>query len=80
MSVSYRLPLLLALVAAGRTSTATIRARAYTLAADVSPAVDTGAVLACGYSPLGLWPWGTVPLGVNAFSYGGGVASGFATG
>jgi hypothetical protein len=34
--------------------------------------VDTGAVLACGYSPLALWPWGTVPLGVNAFSYGGG--------
>ena len=54
------------------TSTATIRVRAYSDSADVSPAVDTGAVLACGYSPLGLWPWGTVPLGVNAFSYGGG--------
>jgi len=54
------------------TSTATIRVRAYSDSADVSPAVDTGTVLACGYSPLGLWPWGTVPLGVNAFSYGGG--------
>ena len=63
---------MVALAFANYTSTATIRVRAYTLAADASPAVDTGAVLACGYSPLGLWPWGTVPLGVNAFSYGGG--------
>ena len=63
---------MVALAFTNYTSTATIRVRAYTLAADVSPAVDTGAVLACGYSPLGLWPWGTVPLGVNAFSYGGG--------
>lgn len=63
---------MVALAFTNYTSTATIRVRAYTLAADASPAVDTGAVLACGYSPLGLWPWGTVPLGVNAFSYGGG--------
>ena len=52
-------------------STATIRARGYTNAGDASPAVDTGAVLACAYEPLGNW-WGTRPLGVNAFSYGGG--------
>lgn len=69
---SAQLMSMVALAFTNYTSTATIRARAYTLAADVSPAVDTGAVLACGYSPLTLWPWGTVPLGVNAFSYGGG--------
>ena len=44
---------MVALAFTNYTSTATIRVRAYTLAADVSPAVDTGAVLACGYS---LWP------------------------
>ena len=69
---SPQLMSMVALAFTNYTSTATIRVRAYTLAADASPAVDTGAVLACGYSPLGLWPWGTVPLGVNAFSYGGG--------
>ena len=53
------------------TSTATIRVRGYTNAADVSPAVDTGTILACAYDPLGSW-FGTRPLGVNAFSYGGG--------
>lgn len=54
------------------TSTATIRARAYTEASDPSPAVDSGSVLACAYAPLASWPWGEVALGVNAFSYGGG--------
>ncbi len=52
-------------------STATIRVRGYEEAADVSAAVDTGAVLACGPAALGLWDWGTQPLGVNSFSYGG---------
>jgi hypothetical protein len=53
------------------TSTATIRVRGYTDAAGTVLAVDTGAVLACAYAPLGMWDWG-MPLGVNAFSYGGG--------
>lgn len=52
--------------------TATLRARGYTNVADASPAIDSGAVLCCAYQPLGLWGWGTQPLGVNAFSYGGG--------
>jgi hypothetical protein len=53
------------------TSTATMRARAYTNIADGSPATDSGTVLACAYQPFGLWDWGMLPLGVNAFSYGG---------
>lgn len=53
------------------TSTATMRARGYTNVADSSPAVDSGTVLCCAYQPFGLWSWGMLPLGVNAFSYGG---------
>lgn len=57
------------------TSTATVQARVYTNTADVvgtaTPAVDSGAVLACAYAPLGSWGWGAAVLGVNAFSYGG---------
>jgi hypothetical protein len=56
---------------ANLTSTATIRARAYTNVADAAPATDSGTVLACAYQPFGLWKWGMLPLGVNAFSYGG---------
>jgi len=54
------------------TSTATIRARGYTNASDPSPAIDTGALPACAYAPLGMWDWGIDALGVNAYSYGGG--------
>lgn len=74
-TVTWSTPELCSLVAlafANYTSTATIRVRAYTAAADSVPAVDVGPSLACAYARLGLWPWGTVPLGVNAFSYGGG--------
>ena len=54
------------------TSTATIRVRGYTNVGDATPLFDTGTVLACAYAPFGLWDWGLAPLGVNAFSYGGG--------
>ena len=53
-------------------SAATLRVRGYALAADAVPAFDTGAVQACAHQPLGAWDWGLEPLGVNAFSYGGG--------
>ena len=33
---------------------------------------DTTAVLAAPYTTLGLWNWGSLPLGVNSYSYGGG--------
>jgi hypothetical protein len=52
-------------------STATIRVRGYTDAAGTVLAFDTGAVLACAYAPLGMSTWG-MPLGVNAFTFGGG--------
>lgn len=58
------------------TSTATIRVRGYTNVADTTPIIDTGTKLACPYAPFGLFGWGAVPLGVNAFSYGGGTYAG----
>jgi len=54
------------------TSTATIRVRGYALPSDATPTFDTGAVPACLYAPLNIPDWGTLPAGVNAFTYGGG--------
>lgn len=48
---------------------ATIRVQCFTLSTDVSPVLDTGAVLAGGAEPL---RFGALPVGVNAYSYGGG--------
>lgn len=68
-------------------SVATIRVRGYTGAdaavtggtADSPTATpggtlvfDSGVVSACPYQVLGLWNWGSLPLGVNSYSYGGG--------
>jgi len=53
------------------TSAATFRIKCYTNVADVTPVLDTGVVYAAPSSPLGMWEWGNVPLGVNAYSYGG---------
>ena len=55
------------------TSASTIRVRTYTNTADSTPIVDTGFVSAAAATPLGLWEWGNVPLGVNAYSYGGAI-------
>ena len=54
------------------TPMATIRVRGYVEPGDAVPDFDTGAVPACEYARLGMWDWGALPLGVNAFSYGGG--------
>ena len=54
------------------TPTATIRVRGYINPEDTVAASDTGVKPACPYAPLGLFGWGAVPLGVNAFSFGGG--------
>lgn len=51
------------------TSTSTIRVRG---SFEGSQLLDTGVVMACAYAPFGMWEWGDQPLGVNAFSYGGG--------
>ncbi len=68
------------------TSEATIRVRGYTgniptmggtvdtptVGTTGSLVFDSGIVAACPYQQLGLWNWGSVPLGVNSYSYGGG--------
>jgi len=52
-------------------ASATIRVQLYTEPADVTPVLDTGVQPAAAYTPLGLWNWGYVPMGVNAYSYSG---------
>lgn len=54
------------------TPSATMRVRGYTEVADVTAAFDTTAVECCPAAPIGMWDWGADPLGVNAFTYGGG--------
>ncbi|MDZ5634846.1 hypothetical protein [Janthinobacterium sp. GMG1] len=54
------------------TSGATIRVRGYVEPGDVASAFDTGVMPACEYARLGMWDWGALPLGLNAYSYGGG--------
>jgi hypothetical protein len=46
--------------------------RGYTNTGDSVPLFDTGAVIANPNSALGVWDWGSSPLGVNSFAYGGG--------
>ena len=53
------------------TSSATFRVKCYTNSGDVSPVLDTGVVLAAAPTPLGMWDWGNIPMGVNSYSYGG---------
>lgn len=67
-------------------STATVRVRGYvgaapTMAGTVDlPTVsttgtlvfDSNAIIAAPYQVLGMWSWGSLPLGVNSYSYGGG--------
>ncbi|WP_193317538.1 hypothetical protein [Janthinobacterium violaceinigrum] len=54
------------------TPAATIRVRGYIEPGDAAPAFDSGVMEACEYARLGMWDWGALPLGVNAYSYGGG--------
>lgn len=37
-----------------------------------NPKFDTGWIVAAPYQVFGLWNWGTVPIGANTYSYGGG--------
>jgi hypothetical protein len=55
------------------TSTATIRVRGYSAASGTGTLLfDTSTMDACPYQPLGLWAWGSIPLGLNTYAYGGG--------
>ena len=47
------------------TSTATINVT-------LNTGYTTGNILTCPYQNLGTWDWGSLPLGVNSYSYGGG--------
>jgi hypothetical protein len=37
-----------------------------------TPVHDSTQIYSCPYQTFGLWNWGTLPLGVNSYSYGGG--------
>ena len=55
------------------TSLATIRARGYSGSAGAGTLLfDTSTINACPYQPLGQWAWGSIPLGLNTYAYGGG--------
>ena len=55
------------------TSVATIRARGYSdTGGSGSVLFDTTTIDACPYQPLGQWAWGSIPLGLNTYAYGGG--------
>jgi hypothetical protein len=54
------------------TSADTVRIRAYTLATDTDPVLDTGYVAACPSDSPGNKTWGVQATGVNSFAYGGG--------
>lgn len=74
LTVTWATPQVIAfagLAWANLTSTATIRVRGYANTADADPAVDSGTVKACAYTPLGSWRWGVEPLGVNGYRRGG---------
>lgn len=52
-------------------SGALLRVRGYALAADTTPIFDTGSQIAAAPPPFDAWGWGSEPLGVNAYAYGG---------
>lgn len=55
-------------------STSTIRVQGFTTANGIGTAAvsaDTGTIAACPYAPLGQWAWGSIPLGLNTYAYGG---------
>lgn len=69
--VNPRVLNMVALMFTNLTSTAKMRARVFTEATDLNPVYDSGLLLACASAPLGTWAWGSQPLGVNAFRFGG---------
>ncbi|KAB8042546.1 hypothetical protein [Janthinobacterium aquaticum] len=53
------------------TSTARMRVRAYAQPGDAVPVLDTGWTRPCCEAPLGTYPFGELPLGWNAYKWGG---------
>ena len=62
---------MVALAFASLSSAATFRVRGYQNDDDSTPLFDVDG-FACYGADFDAFPWGTVPLGVNAYSYGGG--------
>lgn len=60
-----------ALIHTNLTSTARMRVRGYARAADPAPVLDTGWAMSCPEAPLGTYPFGELPLGWNAYKWGG---------
>lgn len=74
LTIAWTLPRpmnMCALMFTNLTSTAQMKVRGWTTEADLNPVFDTGYQLACTYAPLGNLNWGSFPLGVNAFRFGG---------
>lgn len=60
-----------ALILTNATSSARMRVRGYGQPGDTVPAVDTGWMMPCSEAPLGSYPFGELPLGWNAYAWGG---------
>lgn len=60
-----------ALFSTNLTSTARMRVLGYAHPGDTVPVLDTGWTIPCPEAPLGSYPFGEVPLGWNAYKWGG---------
>lgn len=60
-----------ALMYTNLTSSARMRVRAYAQPEDGVPLIDTGFAYPCREAVHGSYPWGTLPLGWNAYKWGG---------
>jgi len=60
-----------ALFSTNLTSSARMRVRGYAQPGDGAPLLDTGSIFPCPAATHGSYPWGTLPLGWNAYRWGG---------
>lgn len=60
-----------ALIFTNMTSSARMRVRGYSQPGDAVPVLDTGSIFPCPAAVHGSYPWGVLPLGWNAYKWGG---------
>lgn len=60
-----------ALIFTNMTSSARMRVRGYARPGDATPVLDTGSIFPCPAAVHGSYPWGVLPLGWNAYKWGG---------
>lgn len=60
-----------ALIHTNMTSSARMRVRGFAVPNTPTPILDTGWVFPCPAAPHGRYPWGVLPLGWNAYKWGG---------